>query len=440
MAIIQEEIERKLLDFRELSFPEYTRRNVVVKEAAQVVSTIIGARRAGKSTRALQVADEAILMKRIPDKNHICYLDFDNPILDRIKPEELKLIQIQFLKINQDFNLKTPLFFIFDEIHKIAGWEEFVIELSRNSSWKVFVTGSSSKMLREEIATALRGKALSSIVWPFDFSEFLVNKGITELSGSTSGIAQKKRFFDEYLRWGAFPAIAGTNETVKEALLKEYFDTMLFKDIIERYNVSKPKQCIYLLRYLLSYISKPFTFNSAYEALKNSGFSTSKDSVHDYLEWAEDSFLSYRISVFSESIKEQSRNYSKIYCVDWALANFNNRVWDGALSRSLENLVFIQLKRLEYNVHYYRTREKRQEIDFIVTDQKGKIIHLMQVCYSFTDDNVLKREIEPLKTAMKYFNLKESLIITADTENEWIIENGIIKAVPAWKWLLGNAG
>jgi hypothetical protein len=293
-------------------------------------------------------------------------------------------------------------------------------------------------MLREDISTALRGKALSTIIYPFDFREFMLHKGTVEISGSTSGIAQIKRLFDEYLRWGAFPAIARTDEIVKEALLREYFDTMLLKDIIERYNVSKPKQCIYLLRYLLSYISKPFTSNSAYEALKNAGFSTSKDSVHDYLEWAEDSFFCYRISVFSESIKEQSRNYSKIYCIDWALANINSWVWDGTLSRSLENLVYIHLKRQGYTVHYYLTREKRQEIDFIVTNQNGKIIHLIQVCYSFTDDNVLKRELEPLKKAMKYFNIKESFIITADTDNEWVIENGIIKALPAWRWILGN--
>jgi uncharacterized protein len=436
--MIQEEIERKLLDFRELSFPEYTKRNCIIKEATQMVSAITGARRVGKSIRALQVADEAILLRKIPDKNHICYLDFDNPVLSRIQPEQLKLIQIQFLKLNQDFTLKTPLLFIFDEIHKISGWEEYVIELSRNSTWKVYVTGSSSKMLREDISTALRGKALSTVIYPFDFSEFMLNKGVEEISSSTSGIAQIKRLFDEYLRWGAFPAVAGTDEIIKEALLREYFDTMLLKDIIERYNVSKPKQCIYLLRYLLSYISKPFTSNSAYEALKSAGFSTSKDSVHDYLEWAEDSFFCYRISVFSESIKEQSRNYSKIYCVDWALANINNWVWDGTLSRSLENLVYIHLKRQGYIVHFYITREKRQEIDFIATNTKGEIIQLLQVCYSFTDDNVLKRELEPLKTAMKYFNLKESFIITADTENEWGTENGVIKALPAWRWMLDS--
>ena len=436
--MIQEKIERKLLDFRELSFPEYTKRNGIIKEAAQMVSAITGARRAGKSIRALQVADEAILLRKIPDKNHICYLDFDNPILARIQPEELKLIQIQFLKINQGFTLKTPLLFIFDEIHKISGWEEYVIELSRNSLWKVYVTGSSSKMLREDLSTSLRGKALSTVIYPFDFREFMLNKGTAEISNSTSGIAQIKRLFDEYLLWGAFPAVAGTDEIVKEALLREYFDAMLLKDIIERYNVSKPKQCIYLLRYLLSYISKPFTSNSAYEALKSAGFSTSKDSVHDYLEWAEDSFFCYRISVFSESIKEHSRNYSKIYCVDWALANINNWVWDGTLSRSLENLVYIQLRRQGYKVHYYLTREKRQEIDFIVTNQKGEIIHLIQVCYSFTDDNVLKRELEPLKTAMKYFNLKESFMITADTENEWTVENGMIKVLPAWRWMLDS--
>jgi uncharacterized protein len=435
--MIQQEIERKLLDFMELGIPEYTRRNSVIKEARQMVSTIIGARRVGKSIRALQLADEAVESKKIPGKDHICYLDFDNPVLDRMKAEELKMIQLTFLKINPGFKLKTPILFIFDEIHKVTGWEGYVIELSRNPEWKVYVTGSSSKMLREDISTSLRGKALSTMIYPFDFGEFLLNKGMKEISNSTSNIARIKRYFDEYLQWGAFPAIAGTNETIKEALLREYFDTMLLKDIIERYNVSKPKQCIYLLRYLLSYISKPFTLNSAFDALKNAGYATSKDSVRDYIEWAEDSFFCYRVSIFSESIKEQARNYSKIYCIDWALANVSNWVWDGTCSRALENLVYIHLIRQGFKVHYYLTREKRQEIDFISTNQKGEIVQLIQVCHSFTDDDVLKRELEPLVKAMEYFKIKESLVITADTEKEWPCANGKIKALPAWKWMLG---
>ncbi|MFN8256629.1 MAG: ATP-binding protein [Bacteroidales bacterium] len=434
--MIQQEIERKLLDFREINFPAYTSRNSIIKEAPLMVSTIIGARRVGKSIRTLQLAEESIVQKKIPGKEHICYLDFDNPILARIQPEELTLIQLTFLKINPEFTLHTPIFFIFDEIHKISGWEEFVIELSRNPAWKVYVTGSSSKMLREDISSALRGKALSTIIYPFDFQEFLLNKGMVNLSGSSSGIAQIQRLFDEYLHWGAFPAISGASELIKEALLREYFDTMLLKDIIERYNVSKPRQCIYLLRYLLSYISKPFTINSAYEAVKNAGHATSKDSVKDYIDWAEDSLLCSRISIFSGSIKEQARNYSKIYCIDWALANINNWVWDGTYSRSLENLVYVHLKRLGYKINYYLTRDKRQEIDFVVTNNNGKIIHLIQVCYSISDEQVLKRELEPLIKAMKYFEIDESIVITAYADQQWIFDKYRIKAIPAWKWLI----
>src|SRR3972149_12196187 len=176
--MIIEELERKFLDFKETGFPSYTNRECKIKEAPLMVSTIIGARRAGKSIRTFQLADETINSGKIPGKNHICYLDFDNPILARMQAHELKLIHLHFLKLNPGFTLKTPIIFIFDEIHKISGWEEYVIELSRNPLWKVYVTGSSSKMLHGEMSTALRGKSLSTIIYPFNFREFVSHKGI----------------------------------------------------------------------------------------------------------------------------------------------------------------------------------------------------------------------------------------------------------------------
>ena len=226
------------------------------------------------------------------------------------------------------------------------------------------------------------------------------------------------------------------DEKLRDTILNEYFDTMLLKDIIERYNVSKPQQCVYLLRFLLSNISKPFTQSSAYEALKSTGMPTSKDSVADYIDWARDSFLCYTIPLLSGSIKEQTRNYQKLYAIDWALSSANNWVWDGRHSRSLENMVFLQLLRSGKKINYYLTREKRQEIDFVVSNNNGKVEYLIQACWSLSDKTVVKRETEPLSIAMEYFGLSEATIVTSNESDEIKLGPGTIKAVPAWKWLL----
>ncbi|MEA3361283.1 MAG: AAA family ATPase [Thermodesulfobacteriota bacterium] len=184
-----------------------------------MVSTVIGARRAGKSFRVLQTADEMIKQKIIRSIDQVCFLDFDNPVLSGMKAADLPLIQQTFLKLNPEIELGTPLLFILDEIHKISGWEEFVIDLSRNPNWKVIVTGSSSRLMKYDLATELRGKAISSTIYPLTFAEFLRFKDFRYRSGSTKGQAEIKRLFDEYLKWGAYPAIANLEEFTKEALL-----------------------------------------------------------------------------------------------------------------------------------------------------------------------------------------------------------------------------
>ena len=436
--MIEREIERKIEDFRELGIPDYIPRESRLQLVGNMVSTIIGARRAGKSFRAMQAADELIAQKVLRSINQICLLDFDNPILSNMNATDLKLIQDTFLKLNPDFELTTPLLFILDEIHKISNWEEYVIDLSRNPNWKVIVTGSSSKLLRDDIATELRGKAISSTIYPLSFSEFLEFKGFGYKPGSTKGQAETRRLFDEFLKWGAYPALTGVEEYTKEALLREYFDTMILKDIIQRHNVSKPQQCIYLYNYLLSNISKSHTIMSAFRYLKQARFNTSRDAVRAQVNWAEDSWLLSNISIYADSLKEQERNYKKIYAIDWGLASKNSLIWDGAYSRAFENMIFIHLYQKWHRIHYYLTKKKRQEVDFIAVDDHGRPGMAVQVCMDIDQKNTLKRELEPMISTAKYFGIKENLLITYNQEKDFHRDGVLVKAIPAWKWLLND--
>jgi predicted AAA+ superfamily ATPase len=432
--MLEQEIQRKIGDFRELGLPAYIPRDGQVHILPEAVSTLVGARRSGKSYRSMQVAGEMIKNGFLPSIKHVCALDFDNPILSSMTATDLPLIQKVFFKINPDFSLTTPIIFILDEIHKIQGWENYVIDLSRNRNWRVVVTGSSSKMLHGDVATELRGKSISTFVYPLTFKEFYRFHDLKRLNGSTVEEAAAMRLFDEFLQWGAFPVIPSTPCLSKETVLRHYFDTMILRDIIQRHEISKPGACMAALRHSIANIAKPFTVKSLTEFVKTAGYPIGRESIGEYLKYAEDAWLLFLVPLHTASSKEVERNYKKVYCIDWGLAQCNSTVWDGARSRALENTVFLYLKQRYSRVAYYLTREKRQEVDFIAVNSEGKVAAVVQVSMDISNPQTLKREIEPLAATAKYFGCKENVIVTYNQEKLFPAEQ--VRAVPAWRWML----
>lgn len=436
MSQIEEEVRREISDFREMGLPDFIRRDGDVAMADRTVSTVIGARRSGKSFRVLQLARELLDEGRLESVRDICYVDFDNPHLAGMEVSDLTILLDTFLEMTPEANLKRSLLFVFDEIHRIEGWEDYVVDLSRNPNWKVVVTGSSSRMLRTDISTTLRGKSISSAMYPLSFREFLRFKDTETISvTSTTGRATVQRLFDEYLRWGGFPALPGENTRIRETLLREYFDTMILRDIIQRYNIRNPQLCIALYRYLLALIGKPFTINSALSYIRQTGFSGTKSQISEYVDWAHDSWFLYPVPIFTDSPREMTRNYRKMYCIDWALATQNSRTWDGSYSRVLENLVYLELIRRFSRVNYYLTRKDRKEVDFIACDNTGAPRLAVQVCQDLTDPDTASREVTPLMSAYRYFKLDHAIILTTSVHDLPKLPEGI-EAKPIWRWLL----
>jgi len=128
--------------------------------------------------------------------------------------------------------------------------------------------------------------------------------------------------------------------------------------------------------------------------------------------------------------------YKKIYAIDWALAAKNSLIWDGSYSRPLENLVFIHLYQRWHRVHFYLTRKKRQEVDFIAVDSNGYPAMAVQVCTDISQSDTLKRELESIITTARYFRIKENFIVTYNQEQDFHEEGISVKAIPAWKWML----
>ncbi|MFA6033390.1 MAG: ATP-binding protein [Myxococcota bacterium] len=433
--MMEKELQKKINDTDEMGLPKYIERESPINTAEMMVSSIVGARRAGKSFRAVQAAVE--LTAGLPESaKRICHLDFDNPVLSGMTPSDLGLIETVFLKTRPMFGLKDRLVFIFDEIHRVPGWADYLIALSRNPNWKVIATGSSSSIMKNDLPAALRGKSFSTTVMPLSFREFLAFNGVETPIASTKGQAEIRTLFEQFLAWGGFPAIPKIEPNMKEQLLREYFDAMLLKDIIQKNNASKPVQLTSLMHYLLSNIGRPNTVSAMLNYMKQSGFKTNRDYISEYVSWAEDCWMLFSAPLFTDSQKELEHNYKKFYCIDWALAVCNSRVWDGSYSRAFENMIYIELLRRYRRVGYYLTRSKRQEVDFIATGATGKPELAVQVCMDTTFESVLKRELEPLVAASKYFGIKDCLLITMSKEGTTELSGVTIRMIPAWTWML----
>ena len=393
-------------------------RELGIKEVENKIITIMGPRRAGKTYFLFQ------LMKKHKES---IYFDFENYLFRYFSLKEI----LETIKIyEQYFNIKVRCLFL-DEIQALRNWQN-ILRSFENLGYKVFITGSSSKLLSKEIATQLRGRSLSYLLLPFSFREFLRAKGF-ELKEHVS-LEEKVRiinYLKEYLNFGGFPEIVLADETDKFFILKDYIDVIFFKDFVERFKIEKIEVSRFIFEFLLQNYSSEISVNKINNYVRQKLRENKKNLVYEYVDKLTDTFLVFFVDKFDFSVYKRKSWPKKVYLVDTGLSlPFRFSQDKGKL---MENVVFLELKRREninpfQEIYYYKTKNGK-EIDFLVKD-KNKI-ELIEVCYEFDEEHKKK-----LIKAMKELSLKESLCITWD-EEDVIEEKGFkIKLIPLWKWLL----
>lgn len=427
-----------IIDFQNRKKITLTKRDLKLNFIPNMALGIVGVRRCGKTYRTYQFVNELRKIKPSVKSENICRIQFNDHRLIRIPSTELHIIDDAYYSLYPDKRANEDVYFIFDEIHRIQGWEDYILYLLETPTHKVVVTGSTATLLRGEFASQLRGKILPVELYTFSFREFLRHYKIKPDFVSSKGRSFLQNALKKYLKQGGFPGLLDIPETQHVELLRTYWDTMLLRDIIEAHE--KENINIAVLRYfadaLITRIGCPMTVTKLAVNMKNAGLSFSMETLYKYLSYLSDAFMIDTVEICSESERVRARNYRKVYCIDWALAN---AVAFGAgtdPTRALENLIYIELKRRVFNVNYYKTKEG-YEIDFVVSDN-NKNIELIQVAFSLDDDNVKEREIRALISAAKFFNTKNVKIITFNDEKTEHIKNITIEIIPAWKWLTGS--
>lgn len=212
---------------------------------------------------------------------------------------------------------------------------------------------------------------------------------------------------------------------------------MLFRDLIERHDVSHPKALTDLAHRLVNSTASLYTVNGLTGYLKSLGHKAPKPAVSDYLQWFEDAYFLFTVRLFDASLARTNTNPKKIYCIDHSLVT---SVTPGILLNAghlLENLVFTALRRVYSNIYYYKTRSGL-EVDFIVRSLDRPHV-LIQVCESLADPKTRKREFTALSHAMAETGLKTGSLVTRSENEEIPVDGGTIRVIPAWQFLLDMA-
>jgi len=397
------------------------------------IVTITGVRRCGKSTISLQVL-KGLIRDKIPKVNTL-YVNFEDPKFYNFL--DVSLLDNIWQAYIDYFNPRGRVYIVLDEAQKIKGWEHWARSMyDRKEKVKIFVTGSNTELLSPEFANVLTGRHLEVLVTPLSFREFLKFRGVDPRADKLWEIKNEnslRNIASEYLMIGGFPKIILTkDELMRRELLAQYFNDILSKDVVERYKIKDMAKLKNLALFYATNFTRSYSFN---KVKKVADFALSLDSIHRFSHYMENSFLISFLPRFSYSLKNQMQAQRKVYLVDNGMHNAIAFKFSEDRGKLLENAVLQQLRNIYEEVYFFA---EKKEVDFVCKNGL-EIKELINVCYDIDDKETLLRECSALVEGMKYFKLKESMIIIGEGDSKEIIENGLkIAVTPFYKWALST--
>ena len=377
-----------------------------------------------------------LLAKGIPIERMV-HINFDDERLAAMTVADLHWVVDLHAEMFPDAADERCYYFL-DELQDVTGWERFARRLIDSHRVQLCLTGSSSKMLSEDVATEMRGRSAEVEIFPLSFSEFLAYNGIfpsvPALPDAPRTRGRLKKAFSDYMEVGGFPDVQGLHTTSRIRMLQEYANAVVYRDIIERHDVPSVQSLRYVLQYLLHNFGRKVSVRAIAGVLRQLALPCDRESLGNYLSYFADSYFAYPVPLRTDSLAVRRTNPDKYYLVDTGMIGAMKTKKDAEKGFLLENAVFMALRRGFNKVEYYNTK-KGEEIDFFVTDKAIGKTSLVQVSYEMSGGKTRERELSALFDARRETGIDDCTIITWDEEGE---EDGI-RIVPAWKWLL-NCG
>lgn len=389
------------------------------------IKLISGPTHAGKTTFMSQVASNLVGVK--------IYIDFEDSQVRELGPGDLQAIEEAAAEIRKKETEDGAgrIFYFFDEIQNLQGWENWVDRLHRQGA-EIYLISSRSKLINE-FSSRFSGRCKILRLFPFSFREYLQIKSnrIEEPNFLTSSSSDELLcMFFQYFENGGFPDVIKNNDI---SLSRKYFEEELQKGAAAGYDIQKLKKiAIFLISNMASeYFS---------DTLKKVSGIENEEFVDTYLDYLEDIFLLYRVPKLN-SLQENGKEKDipcKIYSGDTGLFKAVYSGYPDSLGLRFENLVFLELLRREKQVFYFRNK---RECDFVTKEKDSQNVSAaIQVSVCFGNPVVREREIMGLTEALDEYGLEEGLILTMDEEEIIIADSKggkkIIMVNSVWKWML----
>lgn len=388
-------------------------------DAPNKIKVAVGMRRSGK-TYFLYQAILQQLKHGIPF-TRILFINFEDDRLLPLDAHKLAALLEAFYTLHPE-NHDQKCYLYLDEIQNVPDWPHVIRRFHDTKNVEIFLTGSSAKLLSKEIATSLRGRSLATEIWPYSLNEFMLAKKI-DINKSSFGKKtqdQLSRVFQEYMQEGGFPEVVNYSPEIRQRTLQDYIDIVIYRDIIERHEIKNIALIKYMILAMIYNVGKPFTINKFYNDAKSQGYHLSKDSLYDYASYIEDAFLMFSVPMYSKSIRKIQTNPKKIYAIDTGLVRASTLEPEINMGNIFENIVYLDLRRKNYIIHYYLTKE-RYEVDFLVQDRQGNK-QLVQVTWNMEDKVTLERETRALELAQSELKIPGRIITLASYLQDGIDE------------------
>lgn len=385
--------QRKQLMQTDLGVNRYALEKISLRK--EFITIITGIRRSGKSTLMHQLIHQL--------DSDFAYFHFEDPRIFGFTVDD-------FTKLEEVLGEKS--YYFFDEIQNVPQWELFIRKL-HDQGKTICITGSNASLLSKELGTRLTGRNIMKELFPFDYVEYC---RFNSWENNTESVTK-------FMNDGGIPLFIKTGET---SYLHQLLWDILYRDIIARHGIRNGKVVEEITLYLISNIAKPYSLNG----LKKIFELGSANSVSDYVSWLEDSYLFFTLPRFSWSLKSVAVNQKKIYSIDTGFARANSASFSSDVGRLFENMIYLSLRQKFNNLYYFR---EKGECDFVVKE-KNTVTRVVQACYELNADN-LKRELNGLKEAMDFFDLKEGTIVTMNQTDTFDEGDKQIRVVSANEWL-----
>src|SRR3990167_519362 len=314
--IEKELLEMLLGEFRDkLQYVSIIRRNAVFPVADNKIKVAIGMRRAGKTSFLLQTI-QSLCAEGIPI-TQILYINFEDDRLMPLTREKCAKLIEAFYTLHPE-NHDHRCYFFLDEIQMAPDWAVIVRRMHDTKDAEIYLSGSSAKLLSKEIHTSLRGRSLSTEIWPLSFKEFLIAK---KADIETDLFSQKiqdqlRQYFRDYLLSGGFPEIINFDAETLIKTLQEYINVVIYRDIIERHKVKNTALLQYMIFFMLQNGGTSFSISKFYNDVKSQGYQTSRDALYNYAHYIEDAYLVFSIGLYDHSFRKTQTNPKKVYAID----------------------------------------------------------------------------------------------------------------------------